>query len=531
MALFSRLYLYFFIFIATGPIAFLVGRSLLKSTSTDKETWRFIFQNMLLNLTLNTFVLASLTILMSLFIGLLQAILICFSNIAAKKILHTLFVLPLAFPLYVLAFVYVGSFEYSGTIPSYFRNAFGINLTDIISIKSPLSISIIFSLAFSPYAYLFLKSAFASVDKNILRTARSLGKTPFTVLTQLLIPQVRPWIGAVSIFIFLEVLCDFGGVSIFNYDTFSTAIYHSWISLFSLNSAIKLSVLPLLFVFILYFLNFKFYPTYSSHGKMEGDSTVLFEVSLWSLWKKSLLGLILFIYFFFSILFPVGQLVFWMWGALLLEVNENYLVIVLQTLLVSIVVAILIGSLSLLMTFIYRVYFSSKEKFLTLFTKIGYAIPGSIIAISVMALYALGRFHFFGIFALVALFMAYLIRFFPIPFEMQNKRYESISKKLDWMSSSLGKSPFRTFLKVHFPLLAPALLSSFVMVGIEIVKEMPMTLILRPYGMNTLATKVYELTSEGEWERASVFGVLFVVLGGASIFLSEHYFNRTYRNQ
>ena len=525
MILFSRLYLYLLTAVTIGPIAFLLGRSLLKSSLTDKETWSFIFQNMLWDLTLNTLVLGAFTVLMSLLTGLLQAVLICFTNIGAKKTLHTLFVLPLAFPLYILAFIYAGSLEYSGPIPSYFRKALDINLTQFIPIKSPFMIALVFSFAFTPYAYLFLKSAFTHINKDILWTARSLGKSPSAVLIQLILPQARYWIGAASIFIFLEVLCDFGGVSVFNYNTFSTAIYHSWISLFSLNAAVKLSVLPLLFVFMLYFLNFKFCPDFSHHAKKTGQPTVLFEISSW---KKNLIKVILLIYFFFAFLFPLGQLAFWIGGEVSLTVMRECLKIVLHTLLIAIGATVLIGTLSLLMAFIYRYALSPKEKFLSLFTKMGYAIPGSIVAIGVMSLYALWKIHFFGALALGALFVAYLIRFFPIAFEMQNRGYASISQKLDWVSHSLGKTPFITFLKIHLPLLTPTLISSLVILLIEMIKEMPMTLILRPYGINTLATKVYELTSEGDWERASVFGGVFILLGFLSVFLSEHVFNRTY---
>ena len=189
MIFFSRLYLYLLIVVTIGPIAFLLGRSVFKSSITDKETWSFIFQNMLWDLTLNTVILGGFTVFLSLLTGLLQAILICFTNIGAKKILHTLFVLPLAFPLYILAFIYVGSLEYSGPLTGFFRKALDIDLTQLIPIKSPFMIALVFSFAFSPYAYLFLKSAFTYINKDILWTARSLGKTPPALLIQLILPQ------------------------------------------------------------------------------------------------------------------------------------------------------------------------------------------------------------------------------------------------------------------------------------------------------------------------------------------------------
>ena len=186
---------------------------------------------------------------------------------------------------------------------------------------------------------------------------------------------------------------------------------------------------------------------------------MLFELSLW---QKNLIRAILLIYFFLAFLFPLGQLAFWIGGEVSLTVIKECLRTVLQTLLIAGGGTVLIGALSLLMAFIYRYDLSPKEKFLSLFTKMGYAIPGSIVAIGVMSLYALWKIHFFGALALGALFVAYLIRFFPIAFEMQNRGYASVSRKLDWVSRSLGKTPSITFLKIHLPLLTPTLISSLV---------------------------------------------------------------------
>ena len=214
-----RAYLAIFIFFIFGPILFILGQSFFSSSLTDQETWAYILDSMLWELTWSTVSLAFLTVLLSSLTGFSQAYLISFSNIKKKSVLHLLFVMPLIFPLYVLGFVYVGSLEYSGFIPSFFRNGLGINILEFINIKSILGVSFVFSLALSPYIYLYLKSCFGAMDKKLFLSARSLGKTPNQIARTIVLPQAVPWLISGGILVCLEVFCDFGGVSVFNYET------------------------------------------------------------------------------------------------------------------------------------------------------------------------------------------------------------------------------------------------------------------------------------------------------------------------
>jgi len=519
MKSFYRFYQYVLIFLVIAPIVFLCAQSILTNSLSDSETWRFILDHMLVGLVKNTALLMLATVFLSIILGVSQASLICLTNIPAKKILHILFILPLIFPLYVLAFVYVGSFTYSGSIPVFFRSFFNFDLTALFAIKSTMGVAMVFSLALAPYVYLFLRAAFLRIDEKLIFSARSLGQRPFKILFGLLMPQIRPWIYASAILVALEVLCDFGGVSVFNYDTFSTAIYHSWIGLFSLNTAVKLSLIPGLFALLLYFANNFFYRTYKNETKLS-RSFVLFELTFI---KKTILLMGSLSYCFFSVFFPVGQIFIWASSALSLELNLDYLLIIAHTLLISLGAAVFIALLSLLLVNLQRNYSSQQDRSITIFVKIGYALPGSIIAIALMSVFSLLNINFFATFAFIALLFAYLVRFFSVAFEIQSKAYDLISKKYDWTSYSLGKAKFKTFYKVHLPILLPTLISSMIMLLLEIMKEMPMTLMLRPFGVNTLATKIYELTSEGEWERASISAALLILLGALTIFLSEYY--------
>ncbi|MFT6070805.1 MAG: iron(III) transport system permease protein [Bacteriovoracaceae bacterium] len=494
-----------------------MGQSFFSGTLTDQETWTYILDSMLWDLTRDTVFLATLTVLFSSVLGFSQAYLINFSNIKFKGALHLLFVMPLIFPLYVLGFVYVGSLEYSGLLPSLIRDNLGINILDFINIKSVWAVAFVFSIALSPYIYLYLKSCFAAMDRKLFLSARSLGKRPNQIARTIVFPQAIPWLISGGILVCLEVFCDFGGVSVFNYETFSTAIYHAWISLFSINTAVKLSVFPTLVALILYMISQYKFRVKEGKSKLQED-IILLDLRGGS---KKIVYFFVLVYAGFSVIFPVSQLLIWSLEALKVELNSDYFLLIIETLVIGSIIALSINLISLIFLYFQRFKFSPRENSILPITKLGYAIPGSIVAVSIMAFFSAVNMSYSGTLSLVALFLAYLIKFYSVPSELMARGMSGISKKMDWSSISLGKSTSFTFTKVQLPLLKPVLLSSFVLVLIEVFKEMPITLILRPFGINTLATRVYELTSEGEWERASISALFLIALGAVSLYISE----------
>jgi len=464
----------------------------------------------------STGALALITAFCSAMIGSLQAMVVSLTDIRLKKYLHLLFIVPLVFPLYVFGFIYVGALEFSGPLPTFFRESFGVNLTSFINIKSVWGVSFVFTMALSPYVYLYVKSALDRLDERMILSARSLGKSPSVIARNLILPSAAPWIFSGAVLVVLEVLCDFGGVSVFNYETFSTAIYHAWESLFSLNTAVKLSVFPSVVAVLLYLFNqWKF----KIRDKKERRRTVpVFQLSLG---QKITIFSVIGVYGLLSVFYPFLQLMGWSFEALNLEWGSEYISLVTKTIGLGVVGSLFICFFSLLLCLGYRYSFRNSEKDLTVFTRIGYALPGTVVAIGMMSLFSLFGMNFYGTSALIALLLGYTLKFFSVGFGLQNSAFQNISKKMDWSSLSLGKSLKQSFFEVHFPILKPVLISSFVLIMIEIIKEIPITLILRPYGVNTLATRIYELTSEGEWERASLSAVILVVFGALSIMLSE----------
>ncbi|MCY4524337.1 MAG: ABC transporter permease subunit, partial [Halobacteriovoraceae bacterium] len=240
----------------------------------------------------------------------------------------------------------------------------------------------------------------------------------------------------------------------------------------------------------------------------------------------SIVLLLLSIYLFLAFIFPIGQLLIWSVAGEENFLSKDFWKHLLDTFSLAFFCGILVGGLALGGVFIDRFCGSSKDKFLSIFLKLGYAIPATIVALGVMTVFSIMEMNLFGNLAYLALLLGFLIRFYAVAFELQNGACSLIDKKFDWVSSSLGLTSLRTFCKVHLPLLRPAILSSMLICFLEASKEMPITLILRPYGVNTLSTKIYELTSEGEWERASTYAIVLLGLGVLSVLASEFYRNR-----
>lgn len=514
--IFSKLFLYGSLALLVGPFVFLILYSFLTSSMDDQESWQFIIKETLPGLIGNTGILIAFTLIFSLIFGISQAVLIELTSLKRKKLFHILFILPLVFPLYIISYIYVGAFEYSGAMPTLIRGAWGLDITQVLNIKSSLAIALIFSFVLSPYVYLFMKSFLMRIDHKLIWTSRSMGKKPNEILKTLIIPQSKPWIFSAGIFVTLEVLCDFGGVSIFNYETFSTAIYESWVSLYSFKTAVKISILPLVLATVLFISNYQMKKKMINRESL-GDIT-LFQLNS----KKSfLINVILMIYILFSLAFPVAQLIIWSWEEFTLEKVLGTWSYLQDTLTIGIVAAIFIALITLCSNFLARFSFNKKENFFSNFLKLGYALPGTIVGIGLMAFTSILGINFFGPIAFIALIIGLLMRFYSVSFDMQHKSYELITKKVDWASSSLGKNNLQSFFKVHLPLMKPALFSSMLLCFLEVVKEMPVTLILRPHGFDTLATKIYELTSEGEWERSSLFALILIIFGSVPVMLDS----------
>lgn len=450
--------------------------------------------------------------------GTYSAWLVSLSDFKYKKILHVCSILPLIYPLYVMSFIYVGLFEYSGPVMTFFRNEWGVNFKNFVDIKSVYSISFIFSLCLHPYVYLLLKQAFIGQGDHLFKVSRSLGHSRFKTFILVTLPMAKPWLFSALAIILMETLADFGGVSVFNFNTFTTAIYESWTGMFSFITATKLSAILIFLAVIVLATEAKFTSKQRFFVKNKESFKSPFQLNT-SLTLLAILWLSFLV--LTTLIIPFYQLILWCKDHLSISTlikNSPYLG---NTLKLALIAAVITTFVTILLASSSRLLKSKRWDRLTRVTTLGYAIPGSIIAVAVFGLFtnlgaALESYIDQNTFLYFILIIGLMTRFLSISYKNIFSSFKQISPNLD-KAAALFVKPREVVLKIYIPLIKPGIISGFLMIFIEVMKEMPMTLMLRPFGQDTLSVKIYEFTSEGDWQRAAVPAVMIVLAGFISI--------------
>ncbi len=487
----------------------------------DPTVWDHALKNVVPSVIYNTFMLAVLTLLFSLTLGLIAAWLCSFTNFKYKKLLHFLSIVPLIFPLYVLAFIYVGLFEYSSGFMEFFRESLDINLHSYFKIKSILGSSLIFSFGLFPYVYLMLKQSFDNQGPQLFQVSRSLGLSKIQTFFKISIPMARPWILAATTIILMETLADFGAVSVFNVDTFTTAIYQSWTGMYSLSTATKLSTFLIVVAIFILLIEVKYTEKQKYTSKKSNKSNNIFILSK----SQQLIASVwLLITALLTFIIPITQLLLWVRNLITIEQIEKNIPYLLNSIKIALTTAIITTIVALLVCAGAKLI---NSKFWTRVNKastLGYAIPGSIIAVAVFSLFTqiksiLGPSIDQNTFLYIILIVGLMTRFLSLAFKSIESALKKISNNTDKAARSMGARPIEILHKIYIPIIKGGISSAFIMIFIEVMKEMPMTLMLRPFGHDTLSVKVYEFTSEGEWEKASIAGLMIVLTGMISVAL------------
>ncbi len=438
-------------------------------------------------------------------LGVSNAWLVSRCDYPGRRWFEKLLFLPLALPAYVFAFVYLGLFDFAGPVRSLLRNAFGTD-PQWLDPRSSVAVCIILSLAFYPYVYLLARSAFVRQGAGPYETARVLGKGRFGAFWHASLPLARPAIAAGLLLALMEALADFGAVSALGFDTFTTAIYKAWYAMFSLPTAAQLATLLLLALLLLAWAEREQRGRAVYHAQADRRQRTILRG--WHGWAaiawQSLIVLL-------GLLVPLGQLIVWAFSRT--PDWRNLIDLTLNTLLLGLVGGLIVCVIAGLV-----VALQGRDKlFRTELINAGYALPGTVLAVAVtLMLIAVGQ--WFGQPALLTgsllgLFVAYVIRFLRVGYGPIHGAYELTRPDLIETARALGAGQRRRFKEIWLPLLEPGIVAAVLLVAVEIMKEMPATLLLRPFGWDTLAVKIYELTSEGEWQLAALPALLLLVVG------------------
>jgi iron(III) transport system permease protein len=492
---------------------------------STKEIWQHLAQNLLADLLLNTAVLTVGVLTLTLILGVSLAWLTGVCDFPGRKLFTWALLLPLAMPTYVLAFIALGLLDYSGPVQTLLRSWFPTGKIWFPQVRSAAGIILVMSLALYPYVYLLARSAFRTQGKRALEAAQSLGLNRISSFFKVAFPMARPWIAGGLLLVLMEALADFGAVSIFNFDTFTTAIYKAWYGFFSLSAAAQLSSMLVIIVFVVIAaeqkIRRKMQFTQIGRHDMEFDRI---RLTGWQRWAATLFASTVMLIAF---VIPFIQLVIWSFQIFSEEFNYRYLGFLGRSLFFALLATGAVCFCSLLLAYAQRHHRDKITQAFIRISTLGYALPGAVLAVGIVIVIASADRLLGGMIKTIAGFepgsliqgtimtviAAYMVRFMAVGYNSISSAMHRINTNLDEASISMGVKGFSLLRRIHIPILKNGILTASMLVFVDVMKEMPITLMTRPFGWDTLAVKIFELTSEGEWERAALPAVA-LVLGG-----------------
>ncbi|WP_422840255.1 ABC transporter permease [Aeromonas veronii] len=501
---------------------------LFSAFSAEGELFRHLADTVLLDYLGNTLGLVVGVVLLSLLFGVPTAWLVAMCQVPGRRALQWALMLPMAMPSYIVAYVYTDLLDYSGPLQAGLRALFGwISPADywFPAIRSLGGAAWVLALVLFPYVYLLARASFLEQSVSLIHSSRLLGCTPWQSFRRLSLPLARPAIMVAVSLVAMETLADFATVHFFAINTLTTAVYDTWLGYGSLATAAKLSCLMLLAVVLLIALERRSRSRQQVFQKSMGHEQPLrYPLKGMSRWLAGLWcwGLVLAGFALpFIILLDYGVRYFELsWTPEFVRFAGNSLAISALTALLAMGIALLLG-------FFRRLDGGIKSLLPLRIAAMGYAMPGTVLAIGVLVPLTaldfsindlaewLGR-QGPGLLltgTITAIVFGYLVRFVAIAIGSVESSMGKISPSLDMAARSLGQGDGGMLRRVHLPLVRRGLFAGAMLVFIESMKELPAALLLRPFNFDTLATHVYQFVSDEMLERGALGAIVIVLVG------------------
>ena len=486
----------------------------------------------------NSIILLISVLLLTFLIGTGTAYLVSFYEFPLSNFFKWALILSFAVPPYIYAYSLTAFFENYGTAYSILKNLFGDKNYNLYIPKFDGMIGVILSLSFSLFAYVYIlaRASFLYQSQNFIDLGKNLGFTNFKTLYSIILPAARPAIVAGLSLVAMETLAEFGAVDFFSINTLTTGIYNSWITFDDLAFANQLSFFLLLFIFALFILENLSRNKAKYHFNSKGGFKQKQKLQLKGT-KPIAAFLFCFLVFFLSFLFPLSQMLYWT-----IKFPENLFDLQIINLLSNTLYLVILSSFVLIMFSLISNYGNrvTKNKTLNILSTLsisGYAIPGVILAVAFITFIAwfdesvvknLGLFSIKKIFigSILGLVLVYFVRFYSLAFNGIKSGYEKINISVDESSYLLGYSKRKTFMNIHIPFLRNSLLFVCILISLEIIRELPITLILRPFNFETFATTAYISASEDLLEAAAVPSLFLILIATSFIIITSKYILR-----
>jgi len=512
-----------------------VFSSFFENTTSYYEILKSTF---LLEYILNSLVLLIGVLFLTFILGVGSAYLVSFYNFPGVNFFKWALILSFAVPPYIYAYSLTAFFENYGTAFTILKSLFGEGNYNKSIPKFDGMLGAILSVSFSLFVYVYIltRASFYYQSQNLIELGKNLGFSKLKSFISIILPSARPAIIAGLSLVSMETLSDFGAVSFFGINTLTTGIYNSWIAFDDLAFANQLSFYLLIFILALFLLENFSRKKAKYHSPTKGGFKQKEKINLSgirSLITFSVCSTILLL----SFIFPLSQMLYWT-----IIFPKNFFDLNFQELFINTMILVSLSCLALIIfsflsNYGNRVSRSKFLSFLTTFSISGYAIPGVILAVAFITFIAwfdntvVGFFElksikkiFIG--SILGLVLVYFIRFYSLASNGIKSSYEKINRSIDESAYLIGYSKLKTFLNIHVPYLRNSVLLITILISLEIIRELPITLILRPFNFETFATTAYIYASQDLLEAAAVPSLFLIIIASFFILLTSKYILR-----
>lgn len=493
------------------PTLLPLGAALASFAHIDAELWSHLRDYVLPQVLPTTLILLVTVSLGVSVLGTALAILVSLFEFPGRRFFAWALLLPMAMPTYVLATVFVGSLDYAGGVATFLRDL-GLVLPDLRNLAGA---SLVLIAALYPYVYLVVCSSLATQGARGMEAARSLGYTPRQAIRRVALPLSAPAILGGTLLAAMETLADFGAVAAFNVDTLTTAIYKAWFALFSIDAALQLAGVLLMLAFALLLIQHRVQAARRVTQSGPPAPRTRLAPRPAALATAACAGVLL-----IAFVAPATQLALWA-ARHLADADARLLESAMNSVLLGALAAALLATLAVVLGYAARRAPGRLTHLATRTATLGYALPGALLAVGLfvpLAALVQGTNAMLGWNVvlqggLALMLLAYAVRFTAVAHAPVAAGLARIRPSLDEAARLAGVTGLSQLLRVHLPQLAPGLAAACALVFVDVMKEMPITLMTRPFGWDTLAVRIFELTSEGEWQRAALPSLAVVGAG------------------
>jgi len=502
----------------------------------DENAWPHLLNTVLPSYLKNTVILMTGVGVLTLAIGTGSAWLIVTYDFPGKRWLSWALLLPFAMPAYVIAYVYTDLLEYAGLVQTGLRSFFAWNSSQdywFPEIRSMSGAILMMSLVLYPYIYMLARAAFLEQSISLYRIARSLGSTPLQFFYRVSLPIARPALAVGLALVLMETLNDFGTVDYFAVRTLTAGLYDTWLNMGNLGGAAQIAVLMVVVVVILISLE-RYSRRQQKQFNSRNPSAPIPTIKLSGKYAYGA-SILAFIPVLFGFLIPFTILSYYAINYFETSWSSKFVTYALNSFSLAGMAAIITLILGLTLAYSKRMNKNKATRFFVGFSSLGYAVPGAVLAIGIIIPFAAFDNFIDGIMreyfqistglilsgTAFAIVFSYSVRFLAVASGSIESSLDKITPNMDMASRSMGHSHLSTLIRVHIPMIRRGALTAMLVVFVDCLKELPATLILRPFNFETLATQVYQFASDELLEQSALSALVIVLVGIIPVILLD----------